>query len=50
MRRTSENLIERAGEDLDEAISTDPIKLYLHEIGKVLLPDSLEKGITESPI
>jgi len=37
MRQTSENLIERSGENLDEAISTDPISLYLREIGRVLL-------------
>ena len=37
MRHTSENLIERPGENLDEAISTDPISLYLREIGRVLL-------------
>ena len=37
MRHTSENLIERSRENLDEAISTDPIRLYLHEIGRVCL-------------
>jgi RNA polymerase primary sigma factor len=37
MGYTSEILIERSEEDLDESISTDPIKLYLHEIGWVLL-------------
>jgi RNA polymerase primary sigma factor len=37
MRQISENVIERSGENLDEAISTDPIHLYLHEIGRVLL-------------
>jgi len=37
MKHTSENLIEGSGEILDEAISTDPISLYLREIGRVLL-------------
>jgi hypothetical protein len=37
MRHTSENLIERSGESLDESISTEPISLYLREIGRVLL-------------
>jgi RNA polymerase primary sigma factor len=37
MRHTSDNLIERSRENLDKAISTDPIKLYLHEIGRICL-------------
>jgi RNA polymerase primary sigma factor len=37
MRHTSDNLIERSEENLDAAISTNPISLYLHEIGRVLL-------------
>ena len=37
MRHTSENLIDRSGENLDDISSTDPIKLYLHEIGSVIL-------------
>jgi RNA polymerase primary sigma factor len=37
MRHTSENLIERAGENSGEEISTDSVSLYLHEIGRVLL-------------
>jgi len=37
MRHTSGNLIERSGENLDEAVSTDSIGLYLNEIGRVLL-------------
>ncbi len=37
MRHTSENLIDRSRENLDEAISTDPIRLYLSEIGRVCL-------------
>jgi RNA polymerase primary sigma factor len=37
MSHTSENLIEKSRESLDEAISTEPISLYLREIGRVLL-------------
>jgi RNA polymerase primary sigma factor len=37
MRNTSENLIKKSGETSDEAISTEPISLYLREIGRVLL-------------
>jgi RNA polymerase primary sigma factor len=48
MRQTSENLIERSGENLDEAISTDPISLYLHEIGKIcLLTAEDEKNLAQ---
>jgi len=48
MRHTSENLIERSREDLDEASSTDPIKLYLHEIGRVrLLTSEDEKKLAQ---
>ena len=37
MRHTGENLIERSGESIDDAISTETISLYLREIGRVLL-------------
>jgi RNA polymerase primary sigma factor len=37
MKQTSENLIDRSGEDLDKEISIDPAKLYLSKIGRVSL-------------
>ena len=37
MSHTSKNLVEIPGESLDEAISTEPISLYLREIGRVFL-------------
>ena len=33
MRHTSTNLIEKPVDNLDDAISNDPMSLYLHEIG-----------------
>ncbi|MFC1865584.1 RNA polymerase sigma factor RpoD [Chloroflexota bacterium] len=45
MRRAREILIERPVDNLDEAISADPIKLYLHEIGRVLLLTAKDEKI-----